>query len=313
MEQIQRTETARFERETLDLIKKAETHRISFMNAFKKREMLTAIVGIFSVFAFGCGFGYFLYIQADPLKAIASIVLAFAIPITMHIWSRGPISSYVGDYKKTFMPEMARALGGFKFHPSRGISSKILPKTGVVPAHDTYKAEDCFIGVYKGIKVILSEAKLINKNKVTFDGVFVLLDVPNAPFTGHTIITSDSALIAECDGKRWKSLTRIQNTVQAYQKFSIYTNQPETNESLIGETLLKELDEAGTVFDNAPITAVFFNKKYVFIRIPYDGDMFEASSIYLPVSSPDHADTCRREIEQILEIIDVFDLYRKAE
>ena len=47
--------------------------------------------------------------------------------------------------------------------------------------------------------------------------------------------------------------------------------------------------------------------------IPYKGDMFEASNIHIPVATKQHAMQCKREIEQILEIIDVFDLYQKAD
>ena len=74
--------------------------------------------------------------------------------------------------------------------------------------------------------------------------------------------------------------------------------------------LLKELYEASVVFDEAELSAAFFGGKYVFLMIPYKGDMFEASNMHVPVATKQHAMHCKKEIEQILEIIDVFDLYK---
>ena len=38
--------------------------------------------------------------------------------------------------------------------------------------------------------------------------------------------------------------------------------------------------------------------------------MFEASNMYVPVATKQHALQCKKEIEQILEIIDLFELYK---
>ena len=45
------------------------------------------------------------------------------------------------------------------------------------------------------------------------------------------------------------------------------------------------------------------------MMIPYEPDMFEASSLFVPVTTKTQAMQCKKEIEQLLEIIDVFDLY----
>ena len=61
--------------------------------------------------------------------------------------------------------------------------------------------------------------------------------------------------------------------------------------------------EAAAIFNNAALTAVLFGKKYVFMMIPNDKDMFEASDLFVPVTTNQHALNCKKEIEQILEII----------
>ena len=222
------------------------------------------------------------------------------------------------EHKTVFMPKLAKALNGLSFHPSRGVSAKMIEKLAVIPAHDTYEAEDCFMGKYKGTKVIFSEARLKSKSRKDvpiFDGIFVLLEAPEDVFDGHTIITANDKMVKAYSKTRWKTMNEVHVNVSNpdWDKFTIYSTKPASAELLIGERLLKELAEAGAIFDNAELTAVLFSKKYVFMMIPYDKDMFEASNLFVPVTTTGQALQCKKEVEQLLEIIDVFDLYQKVE
>ena len=49
------------------------------------------------------------------------------------------------------------------------------------------------------------------------------------------------------------------------------------------------------------------------MMIPYESDMFEPSDLFVPVQTKTQAMQCKKEIEQLLEIIDVFDLYKPVE
>ena len=69
----------------------------------------------------------------------------------------------------------------------------------------------------------------------------------------------------------------------------------------------------GELFDDAPLSASFFGGKYLFIAIPYEKDMFEPSSVMMPVTTKEHALTCKKEIEQIISIIDILELYEAKE
>jgi hypothetical protein len=213
------------------------------------------------------------------------------------------------------MPKLANALNGLSFHPQRGVSAKILERLAVIPAHNVYKAEDCFMGTYKGVKVILSEARLFSKAQASgpvFDGIFVLLEAPSDVIEGHTIITANTKMVKAYANTRWKTMQKVHISASnpEWDKFDVYSTKPDIAELMVGDRLLKELAEASVIFDNAPLTAVLFGKKYVFMMIPYDKDMFEASDLFVPVTTKQHALLCKKEIEQILEIIDVFDLYK---
>ena len=313
MASLSRTEENRFSSEVESLIRHAESNRLQFMEAFQKRENLSNLLGLLAVLLGGAGFGWFFLMQGSLFRGLLVMLVFCIVPFALYFWSRFPLKAYQSNYKSDFMPQMAKALGGLKFFPSRGISNKILPATGIVPMHDRYTAEDCFMGMYKGVKVILSEARLFHKkNKAAvFDGIFVLLEIPAQILEGHTVISADKDMVHRYEKTRWKNFRSvdIQTSHPSWDRFDVFSDRPESASLLIGEKLLKELAEAADVFDQAPLSAAFFRGKYIFLSIPYTADMFEASNIFVPVATKRQALTCRREIEQILEIIDVFDIY----
>jgi len=90
----------------------------------------------------GAAFGWFLLVQGDMLRALGFMILALAPPAFLYVWANGPIKEYKHQYKASFLADLAKAMGNFKYYPTRGIASNILSKTGIVPAHGHYSAED---------------------------------------------------------------------------------------------------------------------------------------------------------------------------
>lgn len=304
-----------FEEQVDRLINEAENMRMSFMKRHRTRGHITSTVGLISVILGASAFGWYFMVDVDLVKATGMMMLGVAIPLFLHLWAGSILQDYKKSYKSVFLPKLAKALGGFKFHPTRGIGLKIISKTGLIPPHEVYSAEDCFMGKYHGVKVLFSEARLLYKKaylEPIFDGIFVLLEIPQGIIEGHTILTADDEMIKKWRTTRWKSLqdVDVKTGNEDWDRFHAYSDNPEAAKLLIGERLLKELSEAADIFDNAPLSAAFFRGKFVFLMIPYKGDMFEASNIHMPVATKQHALQCKREVEQILEIIDVFDVYQ---
>lgn len=312
---IERVDDTRFTRDLDALIEQAEEMRLKRMKQHRTRSFIAMTLNVISLTLGVGGFGWFLLMQAAPMQALASIAIAFFIPTFMHFWTKIPLEAYARDHKTIFMPKLAKAIAGLDFHASRGVSAKILERLAVIPPHDSYKAEDCFMGTYKGVKVILSEARLYSRHHtegIVFDGLFVLLENDQEVFEGHTIITANHKMAKASQKTRWKKLEKVHISVDnpEWDIFEIYSTKPDSAELFVGEKLIKELAEAAQVFDNAPLTAVLFGRKYVFLMIPYAKDMFEASDIFVPFTTTQHALACKKEIEQLLEIVDVFDLYK---
>ncbi|MGB0719286.1 MAG: DUF3137 domain-containing protein [Bdellovibrionales bacterium] len=307
-----------FEAKIDALVNEAEDIRLRLMRLHQSRAMLSTTLSILLVLIGAGIFGWLFLYEGRLILGVLCVAISIALSIVIHFWAEKPLQMYKRNYKRIFMPKLAKALGGFQFFQSRGISAKFLGLTGVVPRHALYRAEDCFMGRYKGVKVIFSEARLYADPKghnPVFDGIFVLLEAQEEIFRGHTILTTDLSMVDRYAGKRWQKLQAVGlPDDSAYTPaFKAFSDRHEMALKLSGDAFLKELLEASKIFEDAPITAVMFRRKFVFLMIPYAHDMFEPSTIDVPIRSKSQAMQCKREIEQILEIIDVFGFFQSAD
>lgn len=314
LQELVRIDEQRFTKELDDLIEKAEEMRLQRMQQYRTLSFMAMNISILCLTVGVGAFAWFFLMEAKIAIGFGCLLLSMALPVGMHLWANTPLKAYKREHKTKFMPKLAQALNGLEFHPQRGVSEKILEKLAVIPRYDRYEAEDCFMGKYKGTKVILSEARLYAKGdrNPVFDGVFVLLETSAEAIEGHTVITADRKMVESYEKTRWKKLSRVHvsPTNTDWNIFDIFSTKPDSAELFVGDRLLKELAEAAIIFDNAPLTAVLFGKKHVFLMIPCAKDMFEPSDLHVPVATRQHAIKCKKEIEQLLEIIDVFDLYK---
>lgn len=296
------------------LAQEAEAMRLRFMVQVRDRRFMMLTLGLIAAFVGAAGFGWFFLIHFNLPKGVACLVPAIVLPLLLRNWSVRPIETYRRDFKRLFLPRLARAFGGgLQFYPRRGISQAIIRHSGLVKDCRRYSAEDCFAGTYKGVKVIFSEGKFNGQtSKDEFRGLLVLLETPEKMFGGHTILTSDTHLARSMAATRWKTLNAVPMKVEnpAWNRFALYSDAPEEAGALAGERLLKELCEAADAFGGSKISASFFGGKYAFIMLPNDLNMFEPSAIYEPVTIHSFSTNLKREIARILEIIDIFDIYK---
>lgn len=313
-EAIRKVDDSRFTAAMDDVVKDAEAMRLHYMKIHRQRGFISTTFGMMLAIAGAAAFGWYFFVEINFVKGALCMVPGLLAPLLLHGWAQSALKQYTRNYKRIFMPKMADALGGFKFNADRGVPRDVVGKTGVIPPHNVYKAEDCFLGLHKGVKVMFSEARLYKDgiHEPVFQGLFILLETPHRVFEGHTIITADRAMAKRSEAKRWAALkpVNIKAENSSWDRFLVYSDKPEAAALVVGEKLLKELTEAADIFDKAEMSAVMFRGRYVFMMIPNKTNMFEPSSLFVPVKTKRHAVKCRKEIERILEIIDVFEIYK---
>lgn len=305
-----------FQEATERLLKRAEALRMQHMHDHQFRNNVALSFGVLCMIAGGAGFGWFFLMAPRPGLAFACLIAPLILYYFLHSWARIPLKAYFEHHKQVFMPEMAKALGNLRFNPRRGISEKVVQKAGILPGYKTYHAEDCFMGEHKGARMILCEARLSDSKTRTgnvFDGLFVFIEAPHAHFKGHTVITADSGL-AERIENQWRNFTPVPLSASPYDHmFHAYAKDATHSREILSDAFLKEFSEMSELFNDTPLSAAFFGGKYLFIVIPYERDMFEPSNALMPVTTKDNALICKREIEQLISIIDIMDLYDTAE
>jgi hypothetical protein len=311
MEDLRRTDHAAFTSEVKALVREAEALRLRYMKSRQKRGFMTLTIALLSVLAGGAGFGWYFLVVGDLAQALTCVGLSVLPYFLLSPWANAPLNTYARLHKSQFMPKLAHVLGGFHYRPSGGVSEKVLGPTAILPAYTKYTTEDCFIGVYKGIKVIFSEAKLRKGPRVVFEGIFVLLELPKPIFKGNLILTANKKMADDRAATRWKNLENIPAMASnpEWNRFLAFSDNPPEAKNIITDKFLKELSEAADVFGRALISASFLKGRYIFIAIPSGEDMFEASDIQVPITTTSHLEARRREIAKLLEVIDVFEIY----
>lgn len=311
LDDITKTDDHIFHAELDTLLKESEEFRLQKMQEHQSRDFMSLTIILLSVVLGAGAFGWYLLVMGNVLMALLCMVVAILPHFFLSKWVSEPVRSYKRDYKNEFMPKLAHIMGGLKFYPKRGISRKVLSKTAIVPAHESYKAEDCFSGRYKGAKITFSEARLRNtkgQNKNAFNGIFALIELNNNIFEGHSVITADGKLAH----RLMKKFKKVPISHKPYDsQFSLLTTDTQNVGALDNQQLLKELDETSSLFKNSPLSAAFFAKKYIFMMIPSEDDMFEASDMHVPITSNDAAMRCKKEVEQLLSIIDIIGVYQE--
>lgn len=311
---MRRTDAQGFTAEVDALCREAEDLRLLYMRAMQSRIFISVTISLVCALAGAVGFGWYFLYEGRLIEAVACVVLGALPWFPLMIWSKRPGKTYLKAHKRDFMPKMAKILGGFRYEPTGGIGEKILPYTGVVPDHDRYLAEDCFIGRHKGIKVILSEANLSLRGRRLFHGLFVLLELPQKTLEGHVVLTSDRAVAKNiAQGQGGVSLAEIairKSGGEGGVSFQVFADNPEHASLVTGEKLIKELSEAARMCSEGVLTASLFRGKYIFLMLPSKDNLFEASKLEEPIASKDNIMARRREIDKIMEIIDIFEIYR---
>ncbi len=123
--------------------------------------------------------------------------VAFVIGLFLGIYAWQPVSNYKSDTKKSVMNKILSFWGNLKYYsfPCSQLGVDVLQKSMLFDSFNTRYHDDCFEGIYNGVKIVVSEQKLTDvcgygKNKreySVFKGVLISFDLAKK-FKGHTVV-----------------------------------------------------------------------------------------------------------------------------
>ena len=227
-------------------------------------------------------------------------------------------------YKKLVVPSLLKELDpGLSYNPEGHIPKEEFRRSKIFSQSiDSYHGEDLVFGSYKGIPVRFSELKVQEKHSdgkntsyhTFFDGVFMIADF-NKDFKYSHWVLPDSAEAAfgQVFGNFLQKLslpgrghmTRMEDPAFE-KKFVVYTEDDTEARYILTPKLMHTMLKLSERFRKgiSKIGFAFMNSN-VYIAIPIEGghDLFE-----MPSQGDLGAETARRTLEELKEILSVFDV-----
>lgn len=232
-------------------------------------------------------------------------------------WVTQPKREYAIAYKEKILPRLAQLFGDFQYKAHGRIVMDEMRPSGLIPSHDTYVSEDFFEGCYKGVDIRFSEIRLTeeqgsgkNRRTVTkFKGLAVLLAMTNKKFLGHTILQRNAGKIGQWFKEKSTNMKRANMVDPEFEKiFDAYTNDQVEARYLIDPLMIENLKALYEEYEGKTMSAAWYESKML-ILVSSNHNHFEPAHIKIPATDPQSVLNMKREIGQILSIIDILDIY----
>ncbi|MGH1456121.1 MAG: DUF3137 domain-containing protein [Alphaproteobacteria bacterium] len=243
--------------------------------------------------------------------------LSLAFMGGLYWWMSEPRRKYAVSYKEKILPKLAELFGGFVYWIDGEIALHKIQPSKIVPRHDKCETEDYFTGQYKGVNVEFSEVdfkqKRRSKNRTyyvsVFKGLAILLDMNSKRFYGHTMIDKDRSKISEWFKEQTGGLKRANLVDPEFEKiFDVYTNDQVEARYLIDPVMMERLKAVQDGYDGEGIRAAFYESKLL-ILVESKHNYFEPADLEIPATDPRSLLSMKREIGQILSLVDRLSLY----
>ncbi len=227
-------------------------------------------------------------------------------------------------YKKLVVPALLKELDpGLSYNPDGCIPKEEFRRSNIFSQRaDSYSGEDLVFGSYKGIPVRFSELKAQEKHsdgkhttyQTFFSGVFMVADFNKDFKYSHWVLPDTAeAAFGQVVGNFLQKLslpghghmTRMEDPAFE-KKFVVYTEDDVEARYILTPKLMHTMLKLSERFRRgvSKIGFAFMNSN-VYIAIPIEGgrDLFE-----MPSRGDLGADTARRTLEELKEILSVFDV-----
>ena len=228
-------------------------------------------------------------------------------------WVTKPKRDYAKAYKTKLLPEIAGLFGEFTYNVKGKIPMKAMKPSKIVPRHSGYTSEDLFSGEYRGVGISFSEIKLAKqrgkRSKIVFNGLAVLLTHGTRKFQGHTILTKDQGKVGKWFKKQISNLKRANMVDPEFERlFDVYTSDQTEARYLIDPLIIESLKGLYQEYNGKRLFAAFYDKQ-VLIMIESPENHFEPAAITVPATNEEELLSMKREVAQIISIVDRLSLY----
>lgn len=267
---------------------------------------------------------HYLFKARFPLP-ILSVFAGFGL----FIWVTRPRKDYVNIYKENITPRIARIVGLSQYNPAGGIPLNDMDKSRILPGHSGYESEDYFEGIYKKALVRFAQVKFTKSQRkhgvsfstsgvtlgsssshgnyetvTVFQGLALLISLPQPAFKGHTILVRDSTTFAEWLTSALTGLKNVPLSKPGLDKiYSVFSNDPVEADRLINADMLSRVVKLSEVYKSRGLSLAFYGNQ-IFILIAAEKDFFEPGNIAMPATNVETVRSIKKELQQVFSLID---------
>ena len=296
-------------------LEKLEVYRKEKFKIYKWRKRIAIPTAVILTPITGSIDYWLLWLQSSNDDSAAGLTIAMIGGL--YWWVTQPKRQYVDAYKKKMLPKIAKLFGNFTYDLNGKIDvAKMLPSK-ILPKHDRYESEDCFVGKYKGVDMEFCEVdfkeRRRSKNRTyyvtIFKGLAILLDMKTKKFYGHTMLDKNRGKISEWFKEKSHKLKRANLVDPEFEKiFDVYTNDQVEARYLIDPVMMERLKGLQEEYDGESMTAAFYDSKML-VLIQSKHNYFEPADLEIPATDPRSVLSMKKEIGEILALIDRLNLY----
>lgn len=235
----------------------------------------------------------------------------------LYYWVTQPKRQYAKAYKTDILPQIARLFGNLIYEAEGKIPLGVLEPSKIIPSHHRYSSEDYFTGLYKGIKITLSEIHLERRQRsgkrttyhTVFKGLAVLIVMPREKFHGHTVLTENVSAFGKWFQKQSSGLKHADLVDLEFEKaFDVFTNDQVEARYLIDPAMIENLKSMRDVYRAKSFSAAYY-KNQVLVMLPSTHNYFEPANIKVPATDPQSIVSMKEELGHILTLVDYLDVY----
>lgn len=290
--------------------RKAELVKWSILVGFA---VLTVIIGII----------YIIYLSSiNPTlwkgKDSPGELMVYAVIGITSLWlyfAHWVSKKFENKVKETIMDAFLAFFGDFSWSCKSSISEEEINESKLVSNYNRFHSDDYFEGTHKGLKVVISENKLVrkgNKSSTTvFEGLFIKMDL-NKRFLGHTIVFEDNLFKSLLTQTLHPSMEKVELEDPEFNKmFDVYTQDQVEARFILTTTFIERFKNLRAVYKSKNIRASFLNNS-ILIALPCKKDMFLLGKLTKPIVDAGEFQLLFEEFVAVLSLAELLNLDSKT-
>jgi len=299
----------KFQKDYRELVYNKVIPEIAVYEAERKKRLAGAVIGAVVLIILGI----VLFMSINGRGAGDAAALCIGGAFALWAWLK---KSFEKKIKKVIMPTLMQAIPGFYWQEKPPVTSEDISAAKLFPNDKSCSKtfDDCFLGKYRGVEVLMSECSYeIHRNKHTytvFNGVVIRMSM-NKSFEGITVVRPKTVEVTDCSDLKKAHLEQVVLEDKEFNdNFSIYSTDQIESRYLLTTAFMERLKNLTSAFVSLG-TFCSFHDKYIYLAPYTTGDLFNLCSLTKPITNSKQFEILFDEFVSILQFVDHFKLDKK--